>query len=717
MARTSCDFEIGETVVKLPYLFTPLILLITTLHAFSAEIRDIYVKDNNLYINFRKKVPDFRYFQVQDNIVIDIYGKTKERRRSVALSSPFNKLDIIGSNDRSRIVIRMKEPYKFEVIRRDKSILVKLRRQETELPQRIESVDFRRGPNGEGRILLKLRQPNAVMSTRREGLKVIVTLAYTQLPSELERRWDVLDFGTVVGYFDLVSRGKNSQIIIYSNKPDFTYTVLQTGKILSIEVRKLTPIEIQARTQKKYQGEKITLNFQNISIRAALHILAEFTGLNIITDDSVEGNITLRLHDVPWDQALEVILRSKDLGQYRSGNILWVAPLEKIQSYEKKYFEQLALRESKVPLQTEIIQVKYARASDIAKLLLGARQRSQTTPSRQQPSPYAGYAGYFPGEEGIGIRTTSNAQTSIGLSVLSPRGLVNFDPRTNVLIVRDTPRHLEMVRKLVQLLDRPVRQVLLESRVVIANDDFSRTLGVRVGAGRQTGRPGQVQTVLGGTGQAQAVASGFNNLVTDLAGGLANLGVVDLPAAGAPGLGIAIFKVNEFLMSLELSALQQEGRGEVISLPKVITQNNTKATIEQGVEIPYQTQSPLGGTNTQFKRAVLRLDVTPQITPDDKVILDLTVTKDTQGANTPAGPAIDTRRIRTKVQVDDGETVVLGGIFEGTRTKSYEKVPFFGDLPGIGFAFRREQVIDNRRELLIFITPKILEEDRTSLPE
>jgi type IV pilus assembly protein PilQ len=389
------------------------------------------------------------------------------------------------------------------------------------------------------------------------------------------------------------------------------------------------------------------------------------------------------------------VLKAKGLGQRREGEVIWVAPLDEIITLEKKELEHVSFREEKEPLKTEIIQLNYAKAADILKVLKGIQQQVQSQQQTSQGAPQFApqYATTF-AEEKVAEEAVA------GGSILSARGEVNADERTNILIVKDTPSHLEAIRKLVKTLDRPIRQVLIESRVVIANDDFSRDLGVRLNAARNTGRPGQTQTLLGGI-------LGNNN------------GIVDLPAAIGPGagggLGIAVFKLNQFLMQLELSALQDENRGDVISMPKVVTQDQTKARIAQGEEIPYQVVGTAGGglavPQTQFKQALLKLEVTPHITPDDNVIMDILVAKDSRGKETQSGqPAIDKREIQTTVQVADGETVVLGGIYETTRTKAANKVPFFGDLPGFGFLFRRDRNVDNKRELLIFITPRILKE-------
>lgn len=567
--------------------------------------------------------------------------------------------------------------------------------------QGIEKIDFRRGPQGEGRVLVYLKDPNALVNLRQEGGKVVAEFLDTELPKHLVKQLDVLDFATPVQTIEASSDGRKVRLVITPATADYDYSTYQTDKLLTIELRPLTRVEKEEIEKKKfpYVGERLSLNFQDIPVRSVLQILADFTGLNIIAADSVQGNVTLRLNNVPWDQALDLVLKAKGLGQRREGEVIWVAPLDEIIALEKKELEHVSFREEKEPLKTEIIQLNYAKAADILKVLKGIQQQAQSQPSQSRqalsgPQFAPQYATTF--EE-----PTLAGETVAGGSILSPRGEVNIDERTNILIVKDTPFHLEAIRKLVQTLDRPVRQVLIESRVVIANDDFSRDLGVRLNAARNVNKRGDTaKTLIGGI-------LGNNN------------GIVDLPAAIGPGagggLGIAVFKLNEFLMQLELSALQDENRGDVISMPKVVTQDQTTARIEQGEEIPFQVVGTAGGglavPQTQFKKAVLKLEVTPHITPDDNVIMDILVTKDSRGRDTVNGqPPIDKREIQTTVQVAHGETVVLGGIYETTRNKTANKVPFFGDLPGFGFLFRRDRAIDNKRELLIFITPKILKE-------
>ncbi len=640
-------------------------------------------------------------------LVLDLSGvrSALEKKTFAVNAGVLTSLNIVEGEGRTRLVVNLVALVPYEIkaegneIRLDlKSATPSTARAPAGLPaQGIEKIDFRRGPQGEGRVLVYLKDANALVNLRQEGGKVVAEFLDTKLPPSLAKQLDVLDFATPVKTIEASSDGRKTRLIITPATADYDYSSYQTDKLLTLEFRPLTRAEKEAIEKQKfpYTGERLSLNFQDIPVRSVLQILADFTGLNIIAADSVQGNVTLRLNNVPWDQALDLVLKAKGLGQRREGEVIWVAPLDEIIALEKKELEHVSFREEKEPLKTEIIQLNYAKAADILKVLKGIQQQAQ-----QQQAPQAGAPQFAP-QYATTFEAPSIAEEAVaGGSILSTRGEVNADERTNILIVKDTPSHLEAIRKLVKTLDRPIRQVLIESRVVIANDDFSRDLGVRLNAARNTGRPGQTQTLLGGI-------LGDNN------------GIVDLPAAIGPGagggLGIAVFKLNQFLMQLELSALQDENRGDVISMPKVVTQDQTKASISQGEEIPYQVVGTAGGglavPQTQFKQALLKLEVTPHITPDDNVIMDILVTKDSRGKETPNGqPAIDKREIQTTVQVTDGETVVLGGIYETTRTKAANKVPFFGDLPGFGFLFRRDRNIDNKRELLIFITPRILKE-------
>lgn len=574
--------------------------------------------------------------------------------------------------------------------------------------QTIRNIDFRRGPSGEGRILISLNDPNTVVDMQEQGGKVVIHFVNTGISTDLSKSLDVTDFATPIRRIDTRRDGSSTTMVVTPLTTDYDYSSYQTDNLLTVEFRPLTPAEMEIAKKKKfeYTGQRLSLNFQDIEVRSVLQILADFTDLNIVASDTVGGNITLRLNDVPWDQAMDIILKSKGLAKRQTGNVILVGPIPEINKLEKEELEASAVKEKLEPLKTEIIQIKYAKAADIQKVLTGV-QESREVPESPIDEAY---------NRTLSPTTSSYPETTLGAeggfgetnqgSILSERGTVNIDDRTNVLIVKDTARNLEAIRELVSQLDKPVQQVMIESRVVIANDNFSRELGVRLEAAGENIDANNGGFIAGGQGATEDTSgfnpSGLNNLVTDLA------------VAGATGgLGVVLFKASEFLLRLELTAAQAENLLTIVSNPRLVTTDQNKASIEQGVEIPFQVTSGQGQSNTQFKKAVLKLEVTPHITPDDVILMDVLVLNDTPGLQVlegTGGLAIDRRAIETNVQVESGETVVLGGVYIGETRNDVDSVPFFGELPGIGWLFRRTSVQDNKRELLIFITPRILKE-------
>ncbi len=550
----------------------------------------------------------------------------------------------------------------------------------------IEQVDFRRGDDGEGKILITLSDPSIVADLREEGGKVVLDFIDASLPEKFMRKFDVGDFATPVKMFEVTSKDDNVHIEITSDG-DFEHLAYQANNLFAIEFRPLSPAEKEQLQKERlvYTGERLSLNFQQIEVRAVLQLLADFTNLNLVTSDSVTGSITLRLQNVPWDQALDIILKAKGLSMRKHDNVIMVAPTEEIAAREKLELESQKQIEELAPLRSEYIQVNYAKAADIA-ALLKSEENQLLTPGR---------------------------------------GNVTVDERTNTLLVRDTLNKLEDISRLVKKLDIPVRQVLVESRVVIANDDFAKDIGVRFGfnqsyteklAGNEIMVAGGIKGTVAETWDAGDFMGGNGNVgIWDADDDTRNL-LVNLPQTLGDSRGGAINlfmgKIGSFLLQLELSAMQQEGKGEVISSPRVVTSDRNKAIIKAGVEVPYQEASSSGATTVSFKEAVLQLEVTPQITPDDHVIMDLKINKDNPdfSRSVLGVPPVDTREITTSVLVDNGETVVLGGVFERTRSKSSERIPFFGDLPYVGFLFKQEAEQDENSELLIFVTPKILKE-------
>ncbi|MEJ2460945.1 MAG: type IV pilus secretin PilQ [Candidatus Thiodiazotropha sp.] len=541
----------------------------------------------------------------------------------------------------------------------------------------IRDIDFRRGEGGEGRVLVTLGDTTLPVDVREEAGRIVVEFYEASISPDLLQSLDVLDFATPISKVETRARGENVIIDIYPTG-EYDYLAYQANETFAVEVRSLTKEEKEALQKERmiYTGDRLSLNFQDIEVRAVLQLLADFTELNLVTSDTVDGRITLRLKNVPWDQALDIILKSKGLSKRQVDNVIMVAPTEEIAAREQLELESQQKIEELAPLRSDFIQVNYAKAEDLAVLLKSEENR-----------------------------------------LLSERGNVTVDTRTNTLLVQDTTAKLQDIRRLLQKLDVPVRQVLIESRIVVANNDFAKDLGVRVGASFGTDDVVNIgdnhYTVAGSEpghiGGTFGVAPGIENP----AGSTNESLMVNLPVtAPSGGVNFLVGKLGSYLLQLELTAMQTEGRGEVISSPRVITSDQTKASIKQGVEIPYQEASSSGATTVSFKEAVLKLDVTPQITPDDRVRMDLVVNKDSPdfSRSVLGVPPLDTRKIETTVLVDNGETVVLGGVFERTKTHDVEKIPFFGDIPFAGVLFRRNEVRDQNSELLIFVTPKILKE-------
>jgi type IV pilus assembly protein PilQ len=548
----------------------------------------------------------------------------------------------------------------------------------------IRSIDFRRGADGAGRVVVKLSDPHTQINLHQIGNQIVVDFAGAELPQNLMRRYDAADFGTPVSGFDVTRVGDGSRIVIDATG-DYEQLAYQSDDQYVVEVQPRRRAAAAADDKPVYTGERLTLNFQDIETRAVLQLLADASGQNIVVSDTVTGNVTLRLQNVPWDQALDIVLRTKGLDKRRQDNVIIVAPSEELASREKAELAAKKDISELTPMRSEYLQVNYAKAADMAVLI-----KSQ------------------------------------GRSMLSVRGNVAVDDRTNTLLLQDTADRLADIRRLVATLDIPVRQVLIESRIVIVNDDFTRELGARLGFTgiQKNGANGLVTTTGTAAGTDTILGSALSNLQTTgsafpvtvpTGATVANRYNVNLPtatSAGSIALGIL---GSDYMVDLELSAAQTETRAEIISSPRVITANQKEASIEQGVEIPYQDAASSGATTIQFKKAVLSLKVTPQITPDNRIILSLDVKDDSVGAVVVASggvnvPSIDTREINTQVLVNDGQTVVLGGILATTHRTDETKVPFLGDVPVLGNLFKTTTKTNDKDELLIFVTPKILRE-------
>ncbi len=652
-------------------------------------------------------------------------GSTQRLIEDPALRS----LNVIQAGTRTRVVFNLNRPQTFSTQVEGNTVLVTLfdqGNQQDAKPQVVQrfaearpgdvvnalrDVDFRRGPNGEGRIVVDLSDNSTGIDIRQQGKSLIVDFIKTTLPRNLERRLDVQDFGTPVVAVETFNQGGNARMVI-EPKGLWEHSAYQADNRFILEIKSIVedPNKLIQGTKQGYKGEKLSLNFQNVEVRAVLQVIADFTGLNIITSDTVTGSLTLRLKDIPWDQALDIIMQTKGLDMRKNGNVVLIAPREELALKERQQLEtQLQISELE-PLVMESFQLNYIKAVDLERLI---------TTNRQQQFG-----------AGAGQTATTGGQGSI----LSKRGVALVDPRTNILFVTDTAARLEEVRKIIRQIDTAIRQVQIEARIVIASDKFSKQLGVRFAA--QTGFTINKKYAVGQGGSLATqpvVHLEGDKLIRDtrtqtpfeLASGIATPGYSDSPQLNVnlpvlnPAGQLALTLINlgsGNLINLELSALESDNRGKVVSSPRVVTQDSQKAHIEQGTEIPYVTPGSNNSPATvTFKKATLALDVTPQITPDGRIIMTVEIKKDAVGQLVPVQgggfvPAIDTRNVVTQIAVNNGDTAVIGGIFEDQITNSVEKVPFLGDFPFIGYLFKTTGRTSEKTELLIFLTPRIVKE-------
>jgi len=597
-------------------------------------------------------------------------------------------MNLVQAPDKTRVVLNLRRPVAHEVALDGRSVVVTIAAAAAaagdkvahfaegrgESKHAIRDIDFRRGRTGEGRVVVDLSDTTTGIDIRQQGQNIIVDFLKTALPDNLRRRLDVVDFATPVQTISTFQQGENVRMVI-EPRGQWDHNAYQSETQFVVEVKPVAPDATPKKGQ--YVGEKLSLNFQNVEVRAVLNVLADFTDLNIITSDSVGGSITLRLKDVPWDQAMDIILQTRGLDSRRNGNVIWIAPRDELATREKLALEAAQQITDLEQTRTEAFQMNYQKAGDVAKLLS----------DRTQP-------------------------------ILSKRGSAVVDARTNTLFVQDTPTRLEEIRKLLAKIDIPVRQVMIEARIVEASDTFSKNLGVRMGllesgpASRNFAggiRGPNIGAELVNTGQAMGVVEG-----TPLINGPglnSNFPAAGLNAFNAGAISFILFNssLTRFL-NLELSALEADGKGKIISSPRVLTADQVEAVIEQGTEIPYQQATSSGATSVSFRKANLMLKVKPQITPDGNVIMTLDVNKDAPGATTPAGVQISTKHVKTEVLVENGGTVVIGGIFEQTERTDITKVPFFGDLPVLGRLFRNDSTTSQKTELLVFVTPRIVNE-------
>ena len=540
----------------------------------------------------------------------------------------------------------------------------------------IEDIDFRRGENGEGRVIVKLNDPGVGVDVFSEGGNIRVEFTGAHIPESLQRRLDVTDFATPVLSIDALPEADNTVLMIEPTG-EYEYLAYQADELFTLEVKPLSSSELESNLDAvfRYRGEKLSLNFQDIQIRSVLQLIADFTDLNLVASDTVNGRITLRLKNVPWDQALDIIMKTKGLDKREVGNVLMVAPAEELAAREKLELESRQQISELAPLRTEFIEVRYASAGEIFALFESSGE---------------------------------------GEGVLSGRGSVIVDERTNSIILTETTVKINEFRAVLEKLDVPVRQVLIEARIVTAASNFSEALGVRWGGLGYKINGDNVGTAGGSLTTVQEVRDGIGDPDGITFTSPDHL-VVDLGVGSADATSFAIGLVNDkYLLDLEISALESQGSAEVIARPKVITADKQEATISSGVEIPYQEASSSGATSVSFKSATLQLAVKPQITPDDRIIMELEVKQDTVGAVFNGVPSINTNNVKTQVLVNNGETIVLGGIFTVNTSESVTKTPFLGDLPYVGGLFRRNTRSDQKQELLIFITPRLIRDSLTS---
>ena len=647
--------------------------------------------------------------QAPPRVALDLPGVTNGLGKSTVEINQGNlrSVSIAQAGERTRLVLNLKAPAGYRAQIDGKVLIVSLENnapatlasssgQTTRFadslnrtPLSLRDIDFRRGSDGAGRVVVELPNNQVGVDIRQQGQSLVVEFLRSSLPDNLRRRLDVTDFGTPVQSITTTQQGDRVRMVV-DPRGAWEHSAYQSDNQFGLEVRaqKVDPNKLVQGAG--YAGEKLSLNFQNIEVRALLQVIADFTNFNVVTSDTVTGNVTLRLKDVPWDQALDIILQAKNLGLRKSGNVILIAPKDELNAKEKIELEAKQQIAALEPLRTQAFQLNYAKVQDIANGLTG-----QST-----------------GSGGAGSSGSASR-------ILSPRGAVVFETRTNQLFVTDIPSKLEEVQGLIAKIDIPVRQVLIESRIVIADDSFGRSLGVRLGFNDLRKPPGwgigsDGQVAVGGNLNAVAGQTGQSTSAT-----FSDTNFVNLPATGANGFNPASFALSLFgasanrFLNLEISALEADGKGKVVSSPRVITADQQKALIEQGEELPYQVATSSGATSLQFRKANLKLEVTPQVTPEGNVILDVDITKDSVGRATTAGFAINTKHVKTQVLVENGGTVVIGGIFEQNDREDVTKVPYLGDVPYLGNLFKTRTMTTSKTELLIFLTPKIVT-DRTA---
>nr|WP_246312140.1 type IV pilus secretin PilQ [Aquabacterium terrae] len=656
-------------------------------------------------------IPNGFAVQTPPRIAIDLPGVGNAiGRGSVEINQGnLRSVNIAQAGERTRLVLNLRTPSNYRAELQGKALLLVLETTASPAmastgetvqfaaPQNREQlalrdIDFRRGPDGAGRVVVSLANTQVGVDIKQQGQSLVVEFLRSTLPENLRRRLDVSDFGTPVQSIATFQSGERVRMVV-EPRGSWEHSAYQSDNQFVLEVRPMKVDPNKLTQGPGYSGEKLSLNFQNIEVRALLQVIADFTNFNVVTSDTVTGNVTLRLKDVPWDQALDIIMQSKGLGVRKSGNVLWIAPKDELAAKEQVDLEAKKKIAELEPLRTQSFQLNYTKAEEVAKGLTGQTQGG-----------------------GSGGGATASR-------ILTQRGSVIWETRTNQLFVSDIPSKLEEIQALIAKIDIPVRQVLIEARIVEAEDTFGRTLGVKLGAVDLRGLAGGIPGYKVGGGNYVQIGGNYVSaskqlglmeekidvVETQMVNLPANAGALGTSAAATIALSLFSPSANR-LLNLELSALEADGKGKIVSSPRVITSDQTKAVIEQGEEIPYQVATSSGATSIQFKKASLKLEVTPQITPEGSVIMNLDVAKDSRGELTTAGPAINTKHAQTQVLVENGGTVVIGGIFTQNDRTDVSKVPFLGDVPILGHLFRNTTRISDKTELLIFITPKIVTE-------
>lgn len=680
--------------------------------------------DTELRLVFNGAPPAPEAYQIENpaRLVLDFPNTVNALSNSqIAIGSATTKdVSVVDNQERTRLVINLVSAGTYSTRQEGNSLILKISRPAAAVASSapvtaapavsiqektvavapvaaksdIRNINFQRGSAGDGQVVVDLANPSIPVDVQQQGSKIVVRFLGTKVPQELRRRLDVNDFATPVSTIDAYNEGNNGVMLVQPQGP-FEYMAYQTDNRLTISVKEPPKPQVQPKKEEVYSGQKLSLNFQDIDVRSVLQLIADFTNLNLVASDSVNGKITIRLQNVPWDQALDIILKTKGLDKRRTGNVIMVAPTAEIAAREKLEAQANMQTDQLAPLQTEYIQLSYAKAKDIQNLITSGSNNGGSNSNNNNN------------------QTSNGLDTNVG-SLLSNRGTASVDPRTNTLIIQDTAKKLDQIRNMIAKLDVPVKQVMIEARIVRATNDFSRELGVKWGVLSQ-GITNNSSLLVGGSEttlwnlrepKLDSTTGGYTYTIDRPDNLSVDLGVSKM--SNPASLALGLISLSDVMLDLELSALQADGHGEIIATPKVLTGDKQKARVASGTQIPYQSASSSGATTVQFANAELSLEVTPSITADGRIGMELQVNSDAPGATLPGGVAINTNRVVTNVLVNDGETVVLGGIFQNQTGTTVTKVPLLGDIPFVGTLFRNTYKEDKKQELLIFVTPRLV---------